>query len=85
MKVVTLPERVDLAAEGLLAELRAAALAGDVVIEAAHVLRVDAAGLQLLYALCAATNVTWRAPSRALTDAAATLGLASALKLEGNR
>jgi len=77
-----LPERVDLGAEGLLAELRAAALAGAVEVDAAKVARVDAAGLQLLCALVAATQVTWRAPSRVLIDAAATLGLAAALKLE---
>ena len=81
---VTLPERLDLTAEQLPATLREATAAGALVLDGGAVARVDAAGLQLLCAAVAAAtgHVVWQRPSTVLRDAAALLGLTTALQLQ---
>ncbi len=70
--------------EGLNALL---AVQGQVTLEATAVKHVDTAGLQLVAAfvvqmLGAGRELRWNQPARALTEAAASLGLTSALHLE---
>jgi len=84
---ITLPERLDLTAEELLATLREAVATGALVLDGGAVTRVDAAGLQLLCAAVAAAtgHVVWQRPSTVLREGAALLGLTAALRFEGQR
>lgn len=83
---VRLPEAVDITAEALAAALRDAAAAGELELDATAVRRVDAAGLQLLYAAAVAVRarggeVRWQAVSHTLHEGARVLGLCAALGL----
>jgi anti-anti-sigma regulatory factor len=85
--MVVLGETVTIEQAGALhAELGRHLGAGQVVVEAGGVERVDAAGLQLLTAFVRAahgrgTQVEWRSPSAVLRDGARRLGLSAALRL----
>jgi anti-anti-sigma regulatory factor len=83
VKVTTLPEHLDITAEVLVAQLRDAAGSGQLALDGTAVLRVDAAGLQLVCAAVIAVGgkVTWTNASPVLRAGAKTLGLESALGL----
>lgn len=89
MARIVLPANLDISCEDFVRDAREASACADVVtLDGGAVSRVDAAGLQLVYALVASgqrrgITVTWESASRALADAATITGLASSLGLEG--
>ena len=79
-----LPESLDITAEAFANTARA--VDGDVTIGASTVKRIDASGVQLLYAVVAAAKargarVAWDSPTRTLIDAAKAAGLDRLLEL----
>ena len=87
-KPLVLPEHLTLPHLGELRGRFASLLeAGDARLDGSGVARVDAAGLQLLFALQQAAadatrRVLWESPSAALRETATLLGLAAELGLE---
>lgn len=85
--IVSLPGLVDITAVTAIAgELVHALDAGELALDARQVTRIDAAGMQLLYAAVVAARdrghrVHWVGASRAVNEAAATLALAAVLEL----
>jgi anti-anti-sigma regulatory factor len=85
MRRVRLPAALDVTAEAVIDEMRVVDSSDELVIDAGDVSRVDAAGMQLAYAVVHAARgrVSWCATSPAFVDAARMLGLAHHLRLEG--
>ncbi len=86
MQRLDLPEALDITAESFAQDARVLAGADDVVFGGASVRRVDASGIQLLFAIVAAakargSKVAWDAPSKTLLDAARASGLDRLLEL----
>lgn len=81
---VRFPAALDVTAEAVIDEMRAVDFDDELVLDASDVSRVDAAGMQLAYAVvhAARAKVSWSATSPAFVDAARTLGLARHLRLE---
>lgn len=91
VRSVSLPSLFDIKAVTTVAvELLDAVQAGDLVLDARPLTRIDAAALQLLYAAVAAArargaHVTWAGSSAVLDEAARVLALAEALDLPESR
>lgn len=85
MPQIALPRSLDIAAVTTVAgELERALALGDVVVDAAAVVKLDAAGLQLLCVLANAartqgTKLDWKNVPAVLDDGARTLALTEAL------
>ena len=89
MRSVSLPGSFDITSvTAVRGELLDAVRAGDLVLDASAVTRIDAAGLQLLYAAVTearsrGVRVSWAGASASVRDGARILGLAAALALPG--
>jgi anti-anti-sigma regulatory factor len=84
-----LPAELDVTAEGFVAAARACGFDDELVFGAGAVRRVDATGIQLLYAIVVAarargSRVSWDSPSRVLTEALHASGLAPSVHLDGH-
>lgn len=80
MQQLTLPAELDITGEAFAQDARTIACADELEVCGSEVRRVDAAGLQLLYAVVTAARVRgarvrWNAPSQILLDAARAAGL----------
>jgi len=84
---LVLPERLDITAEDVVREL-CEVVADDVEVDASSIVKVDAAGLQVMCAFAAAVRargarLTWHAVSQVFRDASRVLGVDAALALPG--
>ena len=82
---LVLPERLDITNEDVVREL-CEVLDNDVEIDAGSIVKVDAAGVQLMCAFAAAVRargarLTWHAVSQVFRDASHILGVDAALAL----
>lgn len=83
-QILTLPAHLDSAHAGELKQTLDAVLAAKppLILDAAAVEQVDAAGLQLLLAFQRTRPAVWRDPTPALCDAARLAGLSAVLGLD---
>lgn len=87
VRLVSLPASFDITTvTAMRGELLAAVSAGELAFDASGVTRIDAAGLQLLYAAVVearsrGVRVSWAGASASVRDGARILGLAAALAL----
>ena len=91
MREILLPRSLDISVvRTVAAELQGALLPGELTLDVSAIVKVDAAGLQLLCATMVAarargTQIRWKGMPAALAEAARTLALEAALDLPGPR
>ena len=87
MREILLPRCLDISVvRTVAAELQGSLLPGELTLDVSSIVKVDAAGLQLLCATMVAARargitIRWKGVPAALTDGARTLGLGAALDL----